>query len=706
MKKLNKTVLKKSNFKNAMGRVRLGIRFKLIATFLLPVAFIILLGVISYNQTAGSLEQLYQTSSMQILGKSADYLEVVLLNVETVAYDISADWEIVNFYSGTEQEGVDFDYIDRKINNWLATDTYIENGYFVSTKGSQHISTNMDVKFGSDAYNKFMQTKDYTEVTSRNRKVWIGESEFLQMYKTKAEDPYANRKLTLIRRVENILTGEDVGYVILEVRTNVMEELLAEINLGEGSKVLLVAQDNTEIMQNGTYPESVEQKVITGTKSYTNIQQSIEHSGSWKMSMSNGDMYWMCYYYLGDLGNVIIGFIPQETLLEQATGIRNTTVMIVLVAVVSVTIIAFAMAQGIGNTIKSIVEGVAVAAKGDLTVFVKTKRKDEFKTLADSVNDMITAMKGLIGQVSVSVAQVEEAADKVSEAKETVLESASGLVNVGTQIRAGSGSQEDGAVECANNMDVLSSKIEEVSDNTQQIETMTRTTNDLVLEGIHTMDALSVSSAQTTENLLHISEEIQILVKMVDNINNIIAVISEIADQTNLLSLNASIEAARAGEQGKGFAVVASEVKKLAEESLAATEQIEKIISEVQAQSGKTIHYVEAAGGILERQEEAVSSAVSTFKNIHQYVSKLSEGIDSISNQTAAMDSSKNSTMEAICSITAVIEQNSASVCEMEESIAYQKGQVEALSRYAENLQHVSQELSAAINMFTITKED
>ena len=683
------------------GRVRLGIRFKLIATFLFPVIFIILLGVISYNQTANSLEGLYQTSSMQILGKSADYLEVVLLNVETVAYDISADTEIVNFFSGTPDEGVDYDYIDKKIYTWLATDTYIESGYFISSKLNKHISTNAEVSFDADAYSKFEQTKDYVEVTSRNRKVWIGESEFLQMYKPEVETPYDNRKLTLIRRVENILTGEDVGYVILEVRTSVMEELLSEIDLGNGSEVLLVAQDNTEIMKTDRYPESVEETAITGTKSYTKIQQSIEHSGSWNMNIS-GDKYWMCYYYLGDLGNVIIGFIPQETLMAQANGIRNTTVLIVIMAAAIVTVIGFFMAQGMSSTIKHIVDGVAVAAKGNLTVTVKTKRKDEFGKLAASINDMITAMKGLIGKVSDGVAQVEEAADKVSEAKEIVSEAAGGLVDIGAQIRAGSGSQEDGAEECARNMDVLSAKIEEVSDNTEQIEEITKTTHALVGEGINTMDVLNRSSAQTTENLTHISDEIQVLSDKVNNIHKIIAVITEIADQTNLLSLNASIEAARAGEQGRGFTVVASEVKKLADESLSATEQIGQIINEVQVQSQKTMHYAEEAGVILAKQEEAVASAVSTFENISEYVGKLNEGINIIASQTDAMDDSKNSTIEAIHSITAVIEENSASVSEMEESISYQKGQIETLSGYAENLQHVSQQLTDAINIFTI----
>ena len=86
---------------------RVGIRIKMLGAFFIPVLFLILLGVMSYRQTSGALSSMYRDFSMQILGKSTDYLEVLMLDVETTAYDISVDTDDVNYFSGTPDEGVD-----------------------------------------------------------------------------------------------------------------------------------------------------------------------------------------------------------------------------------------------------------------------------------------------------------------------------------------------------------------------------------------------------------------------------------------------------------------------------------------------------------------------------------------------------------------------------------------------------------------------
>lgn len=687
------------------GRVHFGIRSKLITTFLIPVAFIILLGTLSYQQTASSLKGLYQSSAMQILGKSADYLEVVLLEVETSSYDVCDDKELVNYFSNVPEEGVTLSYVGNRFNSHLGADAYIENGYFISTEKGEHLSTNPAVTFDAKAFDTFTQTEDYVQVTSRNRKVWIGESEFLNLYKPAGETPYDNRRLTMIRRVENILTGQDIGFLILELRQTVLEQLLDEIDLGEGSKVILTAQDSGELMKAEQYPENVEDTVFTHTSSYVKIQQSIDKSGSWNIKTGNGQ-YWMCYYYLGDLGNCIIGLIPQETLMESANGIRFSTILIVLVAAVVVTIIGTMMASGMSKSINKIVAGVALAAEGNLTVEIKTKRKDEFGKLGNSINSMIAAMKALIGKVSTGVFQVEEAADKVSMAKENVSDTAESLVHISEQIQEGGYRQDSGAKQCTDAMEELSGKIEQVVQGTAQIDNIVKTTRNMVAGGIGMMDDLSRSSDKTTDNLEHIVEEIKVLADKVNNVYGIIEVITEIADQTSLLSLNASIEAARAGELGRGFSVVASEVKKLAEESLGATEQISRIIDEVQKQSRKTLEYAQAAEGVLEQQDAAVEGAISTFRTINTHVEKLSEAVNQISNQAMAIDTSRDVTVEAIRGISAVIEENSASAGEMAEGISSQRQEVETLSGYAETLQMLSDQLKDAIHIFTITKEE
>ena len=681
--------------------IKMGIRAKLLIAFIIPISATIYLGVSSYQQTATALKSLYQTSSKQILSKSADYLEVLMLDVETTAYDISVDNDFVNYFSGTPDEGVTYTSLDTKLCSWLGTDAYVENGYFIAINGSEHLSTNPDVKFDADAFSVFEQTEDYVQVTSRNRKVWLGESEFLNKYKPEPETSYANKRMTLIRRVENIMTGNDVGFIILEVRETVIEELLDEVDLGANSMVILTGQDSNEISKPENYPEDPEAAIIVDSKAFVKVQQALEKNGSFYVSR-NGTKYWLCYEYLGDLGNCLIGMIPEQTMSDQANDIRTSTIVTVVIAAIIVIIIGSFMAAGMSKAIHNIIKEVDKAAKGDLTVKVHSKRKDEFGVLSHSFNAMVEGMKELIGKVAEGMVQVDGAVDKVSGAKENVLETAEMLSDAINQIQSGAKQQEDGAQNCLFGMDDLSDKIVKVVENTKEIDKISQETKNVIDNGIHVMDELNHSSEDTTHNLTTIMEDIRTLEQRISNITSIVGVITEIADQTNLLSLNASIEAARAGEAGRGFAVVAAEVKTLADQSAQAAERIRDIVDEVQKQSHQTLEHGEETDEILQSQEKAVERAVKAFNNIDEYVNRLNQALADITVQTQAIEVAKNQTLEAVEGISAVIEENSASTQAMGESIHGQEEQVEKMSGYTNDLKDVSESLRQEIHKFSI----
>lgn len=682
----------------------IGIRAKLFSAFALPVFFVILLGIISYSQTASSLQTLYKDSTMQILGKSSDYLEILMLNVETTAYDLSQDENLIAYFSGTAEAGIDFDFVNSKMKSALGTNEYVENGYFIAIEGSEHISTNPEVTFDADAYTKFTASNDYVEVTSRNRKAWLGESEFLEEYKPATEDPYGNRKMTLIRRVDNVLTGQDVGFLILEVRNSVTDELLEDINLGNNSTVVLIAQDNVEIAKPENYPANTEEKIITSGKAYQKMQQGVDKSGSFNL-VYQGKNYWMCYYYVGDIGNSIVGLIPKATMLEQANDIRTNTIMIVIVLTVVMATLATLIALSIGKNIQNIVKGVQQASKGDLTVEVKSKSRDEFALLSSSFNDMMASMRELISKVTKGAGQVDHAITKVGDMNTHVCEVAEGLASSIMQIRSGAENQEAGARNCLNNMDDLSDKIICVVENTEEIQKISNGAKELVNSGIGIMEELDSTSEMTNDNLREIVKELEALGKAVADINQIIQVITEVADQTNLLSLNASIEAARAGEAGRGFAVVASEVKNLADQSLKAADQIQDIISDVQKFSTAVLKHAGQTENVLDSQKKAVNNAVSAFKDMDDHLERLTENIDGIALQTQSISKAKDSTLEAVQSISSIIEENSASTINMSDDVERQKEQVEELAICADNLRTVSEELKAAISLFTISND-
>ena len=693
---------KKPQFAKKLNiNLKVGIRTKLLVSFLFPIIFLILLGTTSYRQTSTAIQDLYQSSAIQILGKSADYLEVVLLDVETTAYDLSADTEIVNYFSETPDEGVDYSYINNKIAFALGTDTYVENGYFISINTKDHISTNPDVTFDGDAWAKFQESEDYIQVTSRNRKVWLGESEFLKNYRTETEENKGKRHLTLIRRVENILTGQDVGFIMLEVRTTVMEELLSEINLGEGSIVVLAAQDNNEITKEELYLNGSGEPIITNSQDFIKIQQSIEKNGTFPHTQ-NGEEYWLFYEYTGDLGNCLISMIPYSTMMEQAYEIRTSTIFLVVIAAIISCLIGTVMASGIGSTIRKIMQEVGKAAEGDLTVSVQVKRKDEFGMLSNSINGMIRNMQSLIAKVSESTERVEGAMNRVNVAKENVRDTAQGLSVVVEQLQAGAAHQEDSAQNCLSSMDDLSDKIAEVVGNTHEIGGISEETKTVIGTGICTMKDLNSSSTDTISNLKDIMSDVHTLEQKIANISNIIEVITEIAEQTNLLSLNASIEAARAGAMGRGFAVVASEVKKLADQSSQSAESIRDIVNEVEEQSQKIIKRGERADLVLKSQEEAVANAVNAFHNIDSYVESLNTKLEDIIQETESIGEAKIHTLSAVEGISAVIQESAAATLEMSENINGEIIQVENMSEYTNQLREVALQLKEAVGKFTV----
>lgn len=674
----------------------IGISAKIIGAFFVPVVFLIGIGIFSYNQTADALMKLYETSTMQIVSKSADYMEVVLLDVETTSYDLANDLEIVNYYDGTPGEGIDYAYVEHKISTRLGLDEYIQNGYFIPINGNEHISTNPDVVFDSSAYEKLMETEDYVQVMSRNRKAWLVDSEFLTMYRKEGVEVLDT--LYLIRRVDNILTGKDVGFLILEMRPEVISGLLGELDLGKDSIIALIAQDLNEI-EKDPLPEGAQK--VTETDFYLQMLQTVEESGQADV-VYNGRTYWMCYYHIGSIGNTMMSLIPITTMLEEASQIKNITIAVVVVVTIIVILIGSIMAFGMTKAMKKIMASVDKAAKGDLTVSIQNKRRDEFGILSERINEMLTSMRALIISVQDASKEVELSASKVTEANSTVNEAAEGINNAIVQIKDGVILQAENSENCMTSMDDLSVKIEKVAENTEEINHMSSGTKSHIDSGINAMNVLSASTEKTSENLHTIMEEIGTLANKVKNIDTIIEVITNIAEQTNLLSLNASIEAARAGEAGRGFSVVATEVKNLADQSIKAAEEIQKIIEDVQKQSDVTAGYAKKAEDTLKLQEQDFQNAVLAFNSIDDYVMKLAHDIEVINKETASIEDAKIATLQSVRGITAVAEKNTEVTEIIDESVEGQKKELENLSHYADELLSVSNKLQDAIKQFKV----
>ena len=180
------------------------------------------------------------------------------------------------------------------------------------------------------------------------------------------------------------------------------------------------------------------------------------------------------------------------------------------------------------------------------------------------------------------------------------------------------------------------------------------------------------------------------------------SLISSIADETNLLSLNASIEAARAGEAGRGFAVVASQIQKLAEQSNKSARQIDNIIFTLLEDSQKAVETMESVKQIMMQQNENVTKTGATFSQVQEGIAVSVTNVNSIANHTNQLNSARISIVDVVQNLTAIAEQNAASTQETSAAVLEVTNVMQNISKHASQLQDIASSLETNVDTFKI----
>jgi len=330
---------------------------------------------------------------------------------------------------------------------------------------------------------------------------------------------------------------------------------------------------------------------------------------------------------------------------------RTTTIVIVLVAVLVSLLMGYGIARLIARPLQQVVALVGKVASGDLRETSPIDTLDEVGRLARAVNDMIANLRGIIRQVGASAHSVAAAAQQIS---------------AGTEEIASSSSDQANAVSTMNElMKELTAAIHAVANNAEQAAELTNDTANTARDG-------GAIVRQAIEGMNRVNEQMQLLVNDSNRIGDIIEVIDDIAEQTNLLALNAAIEAARAGEQGRGFAVVADEVRKLAERSGEATKQISSIIKGMQSNTQSSFQAVSAGVALTERTGEAFS----------RIVERVNDSSDKVGEIAAASEEQAAQSSEAMTSVATIAAASEEAAAAAEQTAASSQ----ALARLAEEL--------------------
>lgn len=673
-----------------------SIRVKLTLFFLIPVIFIVILGVAAYQKSSEAIVKNFTEATVTSVVKTSEYYSLILRNVEDKALQLANDSLLKQYYGGNFasdklEESNMYKAVRNNVSTMANSDKYIEN-ISVFTNYGETINSYGTFSSGVKPYEEFLaseEAKPFEEKTTIN--VWSGYHKYLDEKLSIDSNNYA---ISLTREVLSA-TSKPIGFIIADLSMDAVIAPITTLELPNKSKVAFITPDGREITKDGTVTESI----FTGQKHFTDALAGEAAFGHSTIT-SDGEDYLFIFSKIGETGAMVSTMIPSSYFAKQSDMIKNLTLILVILASVVAVATGVYVAYGIGKTINKMIRTLTIASNGDLTATVHTGRKDEFGILSDSINDMIHNMKELILKATRIGKTVIDSAKNVTESSELMLASSKNISAAITEIQQGNTQQAEDAEQCLKLTDELATQINLVHDNSSAIEKIAEVTKTVVKDGINEIDQLNqVTNAniQITNATIKDMEELE---KQSKEITEIIAVINDIASQTNLLSLNASIEAARAGDAGRGFSVVADEIRNLSNKSVSAAAEIEQIIKKITSKTQSTAKTVRQAESISKSTEERLQNVVSLFTNINVHVDDLASKLDRITEGIEDINKSKNDTLAAIESISAVAEETSAASEEVDATAQQQLESVTKLNEAAKALDIDATDLEASIKLF------
>lgn len=669
----------------------MGIRFELAIAFAVPVILMIIFGIVSYEKSSGAIVKDYEKSTAGTINAVGNYIDLSLSMVSDKSKELLNSTDITGYYESQKElsrseSGDMLTIVKKQVLLTKSSSSIISAIHVFAEKGNAYSTV---VNPPQDTYAKFLASDIGKNFVSQNtvKNEWIGEHKDLDDLLLGRGSAYA---ISIMRKMPN-----NDGFLIMDISRDFVANSFANIDLGKGSMIGFVTGDGKEILN------TQEQNVFSNLPYYKEAmtgEKPIDHS----YVKYNKKEYLFVYDKIGDTGASVCALIPKSTILLQASKIRNLNIIFVIVACLIAIIAASMIAGGIGVAITKLVKSISRAAAGDLTSSFETKRKDEFRILSDSLTDMTGQISGLVGEVAGIGLKFRESSNTVLGVSNGILDSAKGISIAIEEIEKGVVQQAEDTEKCLGDMSNLSDKINLVYSNTYEIEKIAGNTKATIGNGLVIIDELSRKSTATNEITQEVITDIKDLELQSHTIEDFIGTINEIADQTNLLSLNASIEAARAGEAGRGFAVVAEEIRKLADQTLKASGQIQKIVSDILKKTQNTVETAGKADDIVKSQARSLSDTINIFEEISKQAADLISNLNNISKGIKGIEDSKEDTLEAIRNISAVAQQAATSSEEVNATAVNQLGSVENLSISAAELAEDAIRLEKAIVRFHI----
>jgi len=496
---------------------------------------------------------------------------------------------------------------------------------------------------------------------------------------------------------DSVMSGGNLSRIVGNVEIKGVKDSYTYIVDGDGTMLYHPTADKI----GKPVENSVVKGVISKLKSENRPQPEVVQYNF------NGETKYAGIYVGKSKDFILVVNANKKQALSGTTSIATSTVKGSIFAMVLCLIAAIFVTRKIVAPIISATDTVEKLGNLDFSEGVSSdkkmlNRKDEVGVMLRS----ITELKNIIVKVMAEIRAYSESLGEAAEAlKNSANESSTAAGQVETAITGiadGASSQAQETQSATENVIVMGKMIEQASTEVEQLGDNAADMHKASENAMSILAELEKINQKTMEAIHIIGEQTQKTNESAAKIKVATDMISEIAEETTLLSLNASIEAARAGEQGRGFAVVANQIQKLAEQSADATTQITEVISELVNDAQESVQTMDEVKEVMNQQSENVSQTEKAFKNVEKGIAESIESVEKITDKTRKLDEARAGVVDVVQSLSAIAEENAASAEETSASASEVGSIMEDVSQNANMLDEIAVKLNENVKRFKI----
>ncbi len=596
----------------------LTLKSKLIISFMLILLVpSIIIGSISYQTAKNRLQD-------QLFLKANENVELINSTINTM---IESKMNHISIFSETINssliQGIESPLLRQRLDEYSALHSEVKYIYVGTTSGLMIMSPNEKLPADYDPrerpwYQGAMSHKGETFVT----------------------EPYTDAMTGEIVITISQVVSDGSGVVALDLSLKNISDITKSIKIGREGYALIYDKDGRHVIHPTAKPGS------EATDPWiSNLYQ--QDSGSFTYDNDHSEM--TMFFTTNKLTNwKLAGTFNLDEIAQTSSPIFKKTLLVLIISTLIGGILIYFIILSVSGSLQALIAGSERISKGDLKEHISYVSKDEFGKLSNSFNKMIDSLRSILTRIHDTSTQLASSSEQLTASAEQTSRASEQIAQNTQEVAVGADQQVQSVQEGAEFVTQMLAGIQEIENRSQSASIQASQATELSKGGQSAVQLATKQMMSISDTVTGLSDVVKGLGHRSQEIGKIVNVITEIAEQTNLLALNAAIEAARAGEHGRGFAVVADEVRKLAEQSAESAKQITDLINAIQDETERAVKSMETATSEVEQGISVVDQTGDSFMNIHEAVTAVTLQINDVSKASQRVSANANRMSEII----------------------------------------------------------